>query len=44
MTTSLPRRTPAEQQVDPSAVWAFLDTVEGRPYIEMRRLVIAQIK
>src|SRR5215211_6810637 len=40
--TSLPRSTPAEQQVEPRAVLAFLDAVEGRPDIEMHSLMVVR--
>jgi CubicO group peptidase (beta-lactamase class C family) len=42
MVTSLPRSTPAEQQVDPAAVLAFLDAVEDRPDIEMHSVMVVR--
>jgi CubicO group peptidase (beta-lactamase class C family) len=42
MATSLPRSTPAEQQVDPAAVLAFLDALEERPDIEMHSVMVVR--
>jgi CubicO group peptidase (beta-lactamase class C family) len=38
----LPRSTPAEQQVDPSAVLALLDALEARSDIEMHSLMVVR--
>jgi len=40
--TSLPRSTPAEQQVDSAAVLAFLDAVEARSDIDMHSLMVVR--
>ena len=37
-----PRSTPAQQQVDPAAVLAFLDAVEDRPDIEMHSVMVVR--
>jgi CubicO group peptidase (beta-lactamase class C family) len=42
MSTSLPRSTPADQDVDPAAIIAFLDAVESRPDIEMHSLMVVR--
>src|ERR1700742_1410044 len=42
MPTSLPRSTPADQDVDPAAILAFLDAVEARPDIEMHSLMVVR--
>jgi CubicO group peptidase (beta-lactamase class C family) len=42
MSTSLPRSTPADQDVDQAAIIAFLDAVEGRPDIEMHSLMVVR--
>ncbi|HWI00407.1 MAG TPA: serine hydrolase domain-containing protein, partial [Propionibacteriaceae bacterium] len=42
MAMSLPRSTPAEQQVDPAAVLAFLDALEERPDIEMHSIMVVR--
>ncbi|HKH55393.1 MAG TPA: serine hydrolase, partial [Propionibacteriaceae bacterium] len=42
MAMSLPRSTPAEQQVDPAAVMAFLDALEDRPDIEMHSVMVVR--
>src|SRR6201996_5104220 len=42
MSTSLPRSRPADQDVDPAAVLAFLDGVESRPDIEMHSLMVVR--
>jgi len=40
MASSLPRSTPAEQQVDPAAILRFLDAVDGHPGVEMHSLMV----
>jgi CubicO group peptidase (beta-lactamase class C family) len=42
MTRSLPRSTPAEQQVDPSAILAFLGALDDHPDIEMHSLMVVR--
>jgi CubicO group peptidase (beta-lactamase class C family) len=42
MPSSLPRSTPADQDVDPAAILAVLDTLEARPDIEMHSLMIVR--
>ncbi|MEP7026446.1 MAG: serine hydrolase domain-containing protein, partial [Actinomycetota bacterium] len=42
MATSLPRSTPADQQVDPAAVLGFLDVVDDHPGIEMHSLMVVR--
>jgi CubicO group peptidase (beta-lactamase class C family) len=42
MTRSLPRSTPAGQQVDPAAILAVLDTLEARPDIELHSLMVVR--
>jgi len=42
MTRSLPRSTPAGQQADPAAILAVLDTLEGRPDIELHSLMVVR--
>ncbi len=42
MPSSLPRSTPADQQVDPAAILAFLDAMEERPDIEMHSLMVVR--
>jgi CubicO group peptidase (beta-lactamase class C family) len=42
MTRSLPRSTPAEQQVDPSAILAFLGATDDHPAIEMHSLMVVR--
>src|SRR5829696_8035894 len=42
MAMSLPRSTPAEQQVDSAAVLAVLDALEERPNIEMHSLMVVR--
>ncbi|HEY0717244.1 MAG TPA: serine hydrolase domain-containing protein [Streptosporangiaceae bacterium] len=42
MTRSLPRSTPAGQQVDPAAVVALLDALETRPDIELHSLMVVR--
>jgi CubicO group peptidase (beta-lactamase class C family) len=42
MPTSLPRSTPADQQVDPAAILSFLDAVDERPDIEMHSLMVVR--
>ena len=40
MVSSLPRSTPAGQQVDPAAILRFLDAVDGHPGVEMHSLMV----
>src|SRR5246127_2666623 len=42
MPSSLPRSTPADQDVDPAAILGFLDAVEQRPDIEMHSLMVVR--
>ena len=42
MPRSLPRGTPADQQVDPAAILAFLDAMDSRPDIEMHSLMVVR--
>ena len=42
MTRSLPRSTPAEQQVDPAAILAFLGALEDHPAVEMHSLMVVR--
>jgi CubicO group peptidase (beta-lactamase class C family) len=42
MPTSLPRSTPADQGVDPSAILSFLDALDERPDIEMHSLMVVR--
>src|ERR1700751_5164590 len=42
MPSSLPRSTPADQQVDPAAILGFLDALDERPDIEMHSLMIVR--
>src|SRR5512142_135149 len=42
MPSSLPRSTPADQQVDPAAILAFLDAMDERPDIEMHSLMVVR--
>ena len=42
LTTSLPRSTPQDQQVDPAAVLGFLDAAEANPGIEMHSLMVVR--
>ena len=42
MPSSLPRSTPADQQVDPAAILGFLDAVDERPDIEMHSLMVVR--
>jgi CubicO group peptidase (beta-lactamase class C family) len=42
MPSSLPRSTPADQQVDPAAILAFLDAMDSRPDIEMHSLMVVR--
>src|SRR5215470_20140693 len=42
MPSSLPRSTPADQQVDPAAILAFLDVLDERPDIEMHSLMVVR--
>ena len=40
MAGSLPRSTPADQQVDPAAILSFLDAVDDHPDVEMHSLMV----
>jgi CubicO group peptidase (beta-lactamase class C family) len=42
MPSSLPRSTPADQGVDPTAILGFLDALEQRPDIEMHSLMVVR--
>jgi CubicO group peptidase (beta-lactamase class C family) len=42
MAKSLPRSTPADQQVDPAAILAFLDAVDDHPGVEMHSLMVVR--
>ena len=42
MPTSLPRSTPADQQVDPAAILRFLDAMDERPDIELHSLMVVR--
>src|SRR6201986_3618413 len=42
MSSSLPRSTPADQQVDPAAILGFLDAMDARPDIEMHSLMVVR--
>ena len=42
MTKDLPRSRPADQQVDPAAVLAFVDAVEADPAIELHSLMVVR--
>src|ERR1700749_2829452 len=42
MPSSLPRSTPADQDVDPAAILSFLDALEQRPDIEMHSLMVVR--
>ena len=42
MTKDLPRSAPADQQVDPAAVLAFVDAVEADPAIELHSLMVVR--
>jgi len=42
MASSLPRSTPADQQVDPAAVLGFLDAVDAHPDVEMHSLMVVR--
>ena len=42
MARSLPRSTPADQQVDPSAILGFLDAVDAHPDVEMHSLMVVR--
>src|SRR3984957_5144369 len=42
MPSSLPRATPAEQQVDPAAILGFLDAIEAHPDIELHSLMVVR--
>jgi CubicO group peptidase (beta-lactamase class C family) len=42
MARSLPRSTPADQQVDPAAILRFVDVVDGNPDVEMHSLMVVR--
>jgi len=42
MASSLPRSTPADQQVDPAAILGFLDAVDAHPDVEMHSLMVVR--
>ena len=42
MASSLPRSTPADQQVDPAAILSFLDAMDDHPDIEMHSLMVVR--
>jgi CubicO group peptidase (beta-lactamase class C family) len=42
MARSLPRSTPADQQVDPAAILRFLDAVDDHPGVEMHSLMVVR--
>jgi CubicO group peptidase (beta-lactamase class C family) len=42
MPRSLPRSTPADQQVDPAAILRFLDAMDERPDIELHSLMVVR--
>ena len=42
MSTDLPRSAPADQQVDPAAILAFVDAVVGDPDIELHSLMVVR--
>ena len=42
MARSLPRSTPADQQVDPAAILSFLDAVDDHPAVEMHSLMVVR--
>jgi CubicO group peptidase (beta-lactamase class C family) len=42
MASSLPRSAPADQQVDPASVLAFLDAIEARPDLELHSLMVVR--
>jgi CubicO group peptidase (beta-lactamase class C family) len=42
MARSLPRSTPADQQVDPAAILRFLDAMDDRPDIELHSLMLVR--
>src|ERR1700729_1475585 len=42
MAGSLPRSTPADQQVDPAAILSFLDAVDDHPDVEMHSLMVVR--
>jgi CubicO group peptidase (beta-lactamase class C family) len=42
MARSLPRSTPADQQVDPAAILRFLDAMDDRPDIELHSLMVVR--
>lgn len=42
MASSLPRSTPAEEQVDPAAILSLLDALDSHPGIEMHSLMVVR--
>jgi CubicO group peptidase (beta-lactamase class C family) len=42
MARSLPRSTPADQQVDPAAILRFVDAVDAHPGVEMHSLMVVR--
>ena len=42
MARSLPRSTPADQQVDPAAILSFLDAVADRRDVELHSLMVVR--
>ena len=42
MSSSLPRSTPVDQQVDPAAILNFLDAVDEHPGVEMHSLMVVR--
>ena len=42
MAGSLPRSTPADQQVDPVAILSFLDALDDHPDVEMHSLMVVR--
>jgi CubicO group peptidase (beta-lactamase class C family) len=42
MTSSLPRSTPAEQQVDPAAILALVEALDDHPDVEMHSLMVVR--
>src|ERR1044071_3100182 len=42
MPSSLPRSTPADQQVDPATILAFLDAMDSRPDVELHSLMVVR--
>src|SRR6266481_2935018 len=42
MARSLPRSTPADQQVDPAAILSFVAAMEDHPAVEMHSLMVVR--